>query len=177
MNREQDLCEGFHWCISRCQVSHALPDVNEEVRVNEEWVSSQYPKNSECERDAYERDGWSFFSTEESKGSCGDARDQRRTGRNLIVSVSGFDYNYNGGANNIWRSEGVAQRLCTKIQSMGFTIDKLVASKMGSKDKVVGCLSSKDERLEETVLRLNVFLQELLIIQVIRWFTYYFDLI
>ena len=62
---------------------------------------------------------------------------------------------------NIPRSERVAQRLWAKIQGMGFTIDDLVVPKRGAKDRAIGFLYlSKDERLEEANLKINVLLFE-----------------
>ena len=59
---------------------------------------------------------------------------------------------------NIPRSEEVAQRLWVKIQGMGFTIDDLIVPKRGTKDKAIGFLYlSKDERLEEANVKLNVY--------------------
>ena len=76
-------------------------------------------------------------------------------------SRAAFDKSRPKVIHNIPRSEGVAQRLWVKIQDMGFTIDDLIVPKRGTKDKAIGFLYlSKDERLEEANVKLNVYLFE-----------------
>ena len=60
---------------------------------------------------------------------------------------------------NITRSEGVAQSLWAKTQGIYFTIDDLVVPKRGANDRAIGFLYlSKDERLEEANVKINVLL-------------------